>query len=380
MYEVDIMDLLDKPLTLPPFSTEALQVCTALSQKLLTQCSRPDLVALGFWLREANIQRIHKNFVAKQTKHCLSTPRGLVFHLPPSNVEVMALYSWIPSLLMGNANILRWSNTTTLLLKRIVESVLPLIEQNTRFVSYDHDEQMTAQFSLQADMRVIWGGDETILAMRKLPLKPHAKELVFGDRTSLAAIDVQSYLNAPAAKKQQLSEQFYNDTYWFDQKACSSPRSIVWIGAEASQARQTFYEYLKRVIVQKKYVVPLAAQLEKLTHTYLAAMQAEKVDRLNNELIVVYNTTLPKEHCGYGVLHDLCVSDLEELLEHISRKEQTLSYFGIDSETLRSWAQRLRGRGIDRIVPIGQALQFDILWDGYNLLDEFSSKVFLTCS
>jgi len=30
------------------------------------------------------------------------------------------------------------------------------------------------------------------------------------------------------------------------------------------------------------------------------------------------------------------------------------------------------GRGIDRVVPFGQALSFASVWDGYDLLTEFT--------
>ncbi|HET9516299.1 MAG TPA: gamma-glutamyl phosphate reductase, partial [Actinoplanes sp.] len=34
--------------------------------------------------------------------------------------------------------------------------------------------------------------------------------------------------------------------------------------------------------------------------------------------------------------------------------------------------RRLAGRGIDRVVPFGSALSFAAVWDGYDLLSEFS--------
>ena len=39
--------------------------------------------------------------------------------------------------------------------------------------------------------------------------------------------------------------------------------------------------------------------------------------------------------------------------------------------------QRLNGNAIDRVVPIGQALQFHRFWDGYDLLQEFCRCVYL---
>jgi len=37
----------------------------------------------------------------------------------------------------------------------------------------------------------------------------------------------------------------------------------------------------------------------------------------------------------------------------------------------------LNGRALDRIVPIGQALQFGRFWDGNDLLQAFCRQVFI---
>lgn len=362
---------------LQPFSPEALQVCADLSKSLLKQASRPDLVALGFWLREAQIMDLRNSFLAKQEKNVLLVPRGRAFHIPPANVEVMAIYSWIPSLLVGNANIVRWPTQVTSLLKMLVEEVLPLVANNTRFISYGHEEETTERLSAEADVRVIWGGDETIRAIRKIPLKPRAKELVFASRSSLAVIRASSYLAAGVEERQRLVEGFYNDTFWFDQRACSSPRSIVWMGERADEAREIFYESLQQTIADKQYTAPLALCLEKMTHTYLRAMDEKYVSVISNELSIVHAESLPEEHCGYGLLYDLQLPNLTTLADLISKREQTLTYFGIEPAELRTWAQQLNGRGIDRFVPIGEALQFQIAWDGYDLLEELSFKVVL---
>jgi hypothetical protein len=47
-----------------------------------------------------------------------------------------------------------------------------------------------------------------------------------------------------------------------------------------------------------------------------------------------------------------------------------MCYFGLSKDELDELATLSFGRGIDRIVPIGAALNFDYIWDGYNLFDE----------
>ena len=43
--------------------------------------------------------------------------------------------------------------------------------------------------------------------------------------------------------------------------------------------------------------------------------------------------------------------------------------------TLDELCVELAGRGVDRIVPFGSALSFSAVWDGYDLLAEFSRLV-----
>ena len=88
-------------------------------------------------------------------------------------------------------------------------------------------------------------------------------------------------------------------------------------------------------------------------------------------------TVVPRDHCGGGLLYQAYISTLGELAAVVERKDQTLSYFGFDATQVRQLARALNGRGIDRIVPIGQALSFNRYWDGYDLLRSFTRVVSL---
>ena len=52
----------------------------------------------------------------------------------------------------------------------------------------------------------------------------------------------------------------------------------------------------------------------------------------------------------------------------MSSEVQTLGYFGYKTDEMVQMVKRLSADGIDRVVPIGQALNFDTLWDGYDLI------------
>jgi hypothetical protein len=82
-----------------------------------------------------------------------------------------------------------------------------------------------------------------------------------------------------------------------------------------------------------------------------------------------------REHPGGGLFFEARLERLGDLPPFLCRRDQTLTYFGFALEDLHTLAQSLNGRAIDRIVPIGQALQFHRFWDGYDLLQEFCRGV-----
>ena len=51
----------------------------------------------------------------------------------------------------------------------------------------------------------------------------------------------------------------------------------------------------------------------------------------------------------------------------INNKYQTLTYFGVNKGILKNFILKNQLAGIDRIVPVGQALDISFFWDGYDL-------------
>jgi hypothetical protein len=49
---------------------------------------------------------------------------------------------------------------------------------------------------------------------------------------------------------------------------------------------------------------------------------------------------------------------------------------GFDGAEVAGFVRAVNGRGIDRIVPFGEALTFGRFWDGYDLLAELTRRVY----
>lgn len=233
--EEDLQKLSDKP-PLTPFNPVVLKFVQALSQRFVKMRQYPEIVALGFWMRKANMRAMKQQW-EQDTAGRIVKARGTVFHIAPSNVDTIFIYSWMLSLLAGNRNIIRLSNKKQAqqhaLLEEVVSEMLQpayqeLAERNV-ILTYEHSDATTAELSGMCHVRVIWGGDATVNTVRRIPLLPVASELVFPDRFSLSLMKAEACNELGQAELVQLVQQFYNDAYWFDQLACSSPdrKSVV---------------------------------------------------------------------------------------------------------------------------------------------------------
>jgi hypothetical protein len=292
-------------------------------------------------------------------------------------------------LLAGNVCIVRAPSKPfeqTAIVSRVLARVLageafvPLAS-DIAIVRYQRDDDITAMFSALCDVRVIWGGDETITDIRKIPIPPHAFDVTFADRHSLCVIRASAFLEVidPA----RTAQDFYNDTYLFDQNGCSSPRLIVWVGTRQAidAAKQRFWSAVHACVHERYALQPILA-VDKLTALCRCAIERPGarhvampdllVDRIH---IVDLDLDLDRYRCAGGSFleYDAMGDDpLAAIAGTVTRKCQTLSYLGFDPTELRDWVLTNRLTGIDRIVPIGRTAEFGPTWDGYDLIRTLS--------
>lgn len=344
----------------------------------------PELASLGFFLRRAEIAQTLDRLGDGAAG--LRFPRGLVFHVPPANVDTIFVYSWALSALAGNRNVVRISPRAAGAAGRALEALNdaiaeahPAIGQTQRMVTYGHDDAVTAALSAACDLRVIWGGDRSVTEVRRHPLAPRARDLTFPDRTSFAAISVAGWQQASEATRRDAALGFFNDTYWFDQAACASPRVLFWVGDDVAAlgAREEFFAHLRRVVDARRYVTEPAMAVQKRVAAYGAAVDGlvRSIRLLGNEIALlelVDPASIPTGWMGAGTFPQATVAGPDALAAIVGPKDQTCSYFGFGPGELDRLARVLGGRGIDRVVPFGSALSFSAVWDGYELLAELT--------
>ncbi len=241
-------------------------------------------------------------------------PAGRVLHLAPSNVDTLFVYSWALAYLCGNASIVRLSQESGAVvdaLLRVIDAVASGDEElraTNRFVTYGHDDAITAALSAWCAHRVIWGGDETVAAIRPLPLPSHASERVFGSKYSFAVIDARRYIGAPGDERARVASGFFNDLFWFDQMACSSPQVVFWIGSPdvSAGAAADFEATLQREVERRGFEPAVSSAVHRRSYAFgLAATADVRVVLEHSGFVGVHvrdRRALDKEVCGGGLV------------------------------------------------------------------------------
>lgn len=377
----DILRDMRKAPALPLFSGRVQDFLAALSKKLLAESrakAYPDLMDYAFWVRAASLKKMAGRYPQKERK----IGRGISFHIAPSNVPMAFALSFTAALLAGNSCIVRLSEKTfpqaDILLEAIENTLHDFCDLKPYlcFIHYPHDEEITAALSAMCDVRLIWGGDQTISAIRKAPLPPRAVELAFADRYSLAVIDADKYLEMD---REKVAEKFYLDTYYIDQNACSSPRLVCWLGGNVEQARARFWGGLAKLVRQDYQLAPIQAINKFIAFCKAAAQGGVKLHKEDNMIFRVELENLEPEIMAYkeggGFFFEYTAQSLEELLPMLEKPCQTICCVGIEPEKMRQMVTQNGVRGGDRVVSVGETNKLTLLWDGYDLCESMSRYV-----
>ena len=376
-----------KEIDFSPIQTYDDDVCSFLSELsealLKSQETKqyPDIVTFAFWCRDSNIKKLKKEFGDLRYQ----MGRGLCFHITPSNIAINFAFSYLFSILAGNANIVRLPSKDYPQIHyfcNIMDKVLVgygKIHSRTSFVQYSKDSLATTELSKIADARLIWGGDETIKTLKNMSTQPRCVDIAFPDRYSICIIDCNKIASSSEYEMRRLANDFYYDTYLMDQNACSSPQLIYWLNSD-DEAKDKFWNYVY-LYAKEKYALQDSVAISKYTQTFVNAIQLDNIKIINkdNLLYRIKLKSIPKNpeelrgRGGYFFEYDL--EDFNELYAKVNAKYQTVTYFGIDLDKFKKGIIENNLRGIDRVVSIGKAMDIGVFWDGHDLVRELSRKI-----
>ena len=378
-----LMDM-PKQRALKPFSTETADFLDTLSGEIRKDPAyrtMPDAASFAFWCRRANVDILARSY---DTEHRLG--RGVALHFAPSNIPVLFAFSMAAGLMAGNCCAVRLPSAVTEQAEMICRAVARACEKHPEFKKRialfrtSHDKEITDALSSICDVRIIWGGDRSVSDIRRSPLPPRAVELPFSDRQSAAVIDAKALL-----AEEDLTDVlrgFYNDTYLNDQNACSSPRIVYWLGESETvkNAKERFWSEFG-AFVKEKYNLQTVSATQKYTEATTIAAVTEGAEIISDGNYVV-RVSVPELRAEMwlntapgGYFIEASGESLEGILPVLTDHCQTIGCFGDVKENLSQLIEESGVKGCDRIVSFGQTLDFDLIWDGHDLIETMSRKI-----
>lgn len=384
-------EVLDRVQAVPqrmPYSMQTLEFMKALSNTLLRDADVvrrfPDAAAFGAWIRPTRLRDAAERFAAIESLEGGNRlARGLSLHIAPGNVEALFAYSWAAATLAGCRSIVRVSSRRSGLTETLVSAIHKAstdvgLAQDWEFVYWDNsDDNRLDQFASAANILVFWGGNETITRLSRAPRRPHARVLTFPDRESLAIVNGLAYLALDDAQRHAVAGKISKDLLSFGQAACSSTRFVCWIGS-SDNGLDDLLARIDAVSITIPTWEP-AEVMRRRTYAFeLAAREPDPISSDEHGGLLVLKTegavTRQLDHPGLGTIVAVHLHALAGLEMMLRETDQTLTYFGFDQHTLRSWLMTTQVHP-RRIIPIGRAVDFDDRWDGMDLPLEFTELV-----
>lgn len=382
--DYNILENMQKTPALPMFSETAVDFLATLSREILKDKrsrSNIDVMSYAYWIRKASIESTKEKHLDRKNR----IGRGVAFHVAPSNVPVNFAVSMTSSLLAGNATIIRVSNKRfeqvdiiCQAMNRILNSEHKNIRNHLCLLRYEHSEQITQELSNICDVRVIWGGNNTINTIRKASLPPRAIEMAFADRHSLAIINSNVYLKE---NSDDVAKGFYTDTYYTDQNACSSPRLVVWLGDKVEEARSLFWEKL-HILVNSDYEMRPIQAVDKFTSLSMLGMGHNGVNLVSKDNMVMrvevesLYPELMEYKNGGGYFFEYKAKSLDEVVPVLTKQCQTISVLGIEKQEILDLVYKHGVRGVDRVVDLGQTMGLEFIWDGFKMIETMSRFIY----
>ena len=349
-----------------------------------------DLATFGFWCRKKNIE----NLLKKYKNNEIRIGRGIVYHIAPSNVPMNFAYSFAFGMLSGNYNLVRLPSKKYYQIHVLCDIIRKICSKKKYkkilkyflFIHYEKSSKISNYLSSQVDARLIWGGDETIKEFKKYDTHPRCVDLNFANRISFSIIRPSALKKLSNMQYLNFIKNFFNDSYLMDQRGCSAPKLILWFvdnknQKKDNQAIEKFWNDLD-VFVKSNYEDDLSITNKKITSlfydtlnsgiNYTASYKSFNIVRLK---INSLSNNIERMNNSYGTFIEKNISSIDSISKIVTKRFQTLTYFGVDNKKIISTIKKNGILGIDRIVKVGRANDLDAIWDGYDIINSLSRIV-----
>ena len=336
-----------------------------------------DIKTFAFMCRKSNIKKLKSKINQNEFRRGL----GLLFHITPSNIPTNFAYSLLFGVLSGNTNVIKVPSKKFPQIDLICKFINVTLKKYKKvrkminIVRYQNNDEFTKSISSKCDGRLIWGGDKTINEIRKFPMKEISRDIAFANRNSICLMNSSEILKLNKKDLNRLVQKFYNDTFLVDQNACSSPHVIFWYGNKTNKAKIKFWTEL-HYFAKNNYNLEYASSFYKYDRLLSDILTNTNYISHTNYGGYIYCINLKNKHINltdlvsrWGYFYQFDIKNINMVLNLSNNNTQTLTYFGFKKEMILKNFDLKYFKGIDRIVPVGQALDINLNWDGYDVIN-----------
>lgn len=320
-------------------------------------------------------------------KHYLkANARGLVCHWLAGNVQILGMFALVQSIISKNVNLLKVSSRD--------DGVFTDILNEFKGVSYTsvdghtitgddllktisivyfsrHAEKLGEVMSKEADVRIAWGGRESVETVSAYPARYDAETVIFGPKLSFSVIAKEELSSAQEAKK--LARKVSVDVSVFDQTGCASPHNL-FIEEGGNVSPEEFCDILGDSMTKTELQIPKPL------------MSPEQVSQIHSTRGVYDFKGIVKgsENMSWTILFDdldeidrpvysrvLFVHKVKSIMDSLKYIDENTQTIGIAApkEKALAYANEATRKGVMRLPLIGRMLNFEMPWDGIFLFD-----------
>lgn len=227
---------------------------------------------------------------------------------------------------------------------------------NLEVAGFGHDDPRHHEWSANADIRIVFGGNTSIAAIEALPHAPASRMFAFADHRSEAWVEFDLLNDATL-------EMILRVFGIYGQGGCTSPRRIVLVDGNKTQADFVANRLLE---LWEDHIVrdaPLHTASETLMVSQVAAANGWHVHRAaNNGAVFLSGAADCPEPIGRMSLPVVALS-LAKAIEQLPMNIQTIGYIVANPRDAK-WLSVLANTKIKRFVPLAKMHNFGPVWDG----------------
>ena len=397
------LDLLDKKILIKagsslvelspeiPFNSNNIDFISELSKSIIkskTFNNSVDLISFAFWARKNNLLNLKKKNLNLQN---FKIGRGIIFHLPPSNVPINFIYSFCIGLISGNSNIVKLPKKNFIVVNSLISIINHLfkkkkyknVKSKNSFIKYDSsDNDITEKISYKSNVRMIWGGDKKVQDIINIKPNKFSIDIPFHDKYSLSIINLDKLTSLDNKNYNKQVYNFFKDAFFMDQNACGSPHLIIFLRKKKkNNEKKKFWKNLS-ILVKEKYDqenISILDKFNQFNEDCLNKNNIKKINLTNNPIYIAELKRINNEIINYrgkwGYFYEFETNNLSILKNFVNYKFQTVSYFGLEKNEILNFLSKNNLTGIDRFVPIGKSHTMDVIWDGFDLLSMLTRSI-----